>query len=113
MTDTHEPLERRPLKTRATAWANALARLVAKTGISPNGISVVGLVAGVAAGVALAMTSRVEDAATVRGLWILGAALVQLRLLSNLLDGMVAVVNPGRPETQSPSPDGSPCGYGL
>lgn len=77
---------------RATGWANVLAALVAKTGISPNGISVLGLAAGAAAGVALAMTSKVEDAAAVRGLWILGAGLVQLRLLSNLLDGMVAVL---------------------
>ena len=34
-------------------------------------------------------------------------------MTGELLDGMVAVVNPGRSETQSPSPDGSPCGYGL
>lgn len=47
------------------------------------------MVCGLAAGGALAATWAVPGAA--RPFWLAGAVLVQLRLLANLLDGMVAI----------------------
>jgi phosphatidylglycerophosphate synthase len=58
-----------------------------------------GLLCGVAAGCVLAATSGLEGAAA-RAAWLAGAALVQLRLLANMLDGMVAL------ETKRVSPVG-------
>lgn len=64
------------------------AALVAR-GASPNGISVAGMIAGLAAGLAFAATVWLPGAAW--ALWLLGALLVQARLMANLLDGMVAI----------------------
>ena len=81
---------RRPLKTRQRAWAQNLARLITRAGISPNAISVGSLVFAVAAGLFLASTARAS--APARAWLFLGAAAcIQLRLLCNMLDGMVAV----------------------
>ena len=53
--------------------------------VSPNAISIAGMVAALLAGVAIGMAPEH------RPLWLLGALLVQLRLFANLLDGMVAI----------------------
>lgn len=75
---------RRPLATRSTAWARALAAGLARAGASPNAISVASLLfAALGAWALLAPPSMSTLLAT--------AACVQLRLLCNLLDGMVAV----------------------
>src|SRR5690349_10320906 len=86
------PPDRRPLASRNTRWARVLAAALARRGVSPNAISVAGLVAGLLAGVALAATAF-TDGWALRLCWIAGAAGVQLRLLANLLDGMVAVAS--------------------
>src|SRR6185295_2950030 len=82
------PIERRPLTSRDTAWARAAATFLVKTGASPNGISTVGGVFGILAGAAFAATRWTS------GAWwpyVVAAAFIQLRLLCNLLDGMVAI----------------------
>jgi phosphatidylglycerophosphate synthase len=61
-----------------------------RCGASPNAISIVGMLAAICAGGALLATSRTLEIPQ-RGLWLCGAALCQVRLLCNLLDGMVAV----------------------
>ena len=66
-----------------------MAAVLVARGASPNGISVAGMVAGLAAGIAFAATRGWPDVAT--PLWLLGAVLVQARLMANLLDGMVAI----------------------
>lgn len=76
--------DRRPLKTRSAGWAGALARRVTRLGISPNAISLVGI------GFAAAAAFLLWEQPTLLG-FLLAAAAVQLRLLCNLLDGMVAV----------------------
>lgn len=86
----HQPGARRPIASRETWWAQALAGWLAHRGVSANAISVAGMVCGIAAGVALAATAGTMDWPQ-RGLWLLGAVLVQLRLAANLLDGMVAI----------------------
>jgi phosphatidylglycerophosphate synthase len=87
--DSSAPGDRRPLRTRETAFAKRTASWISARGVSPNAISVAGMFAGVAGGIALAATAHWPDAA--RPMWLAGAGLVQLRLLCNMLDGMVAV----------------------
>lgn len=81
--------DRRPLSTRELSISQTLAKQIAATGLSPNAISSWGMVAGVLAGVALSLTGCFP--AQARGLWVLGAVLIQLRLLANMFDGMVAM----------------------
>lgn len=85
-----EPTARRPLKTRSTRWAQRLARGLAARGVSPNGISILSLgFATLGAAALLAAPAAGPGARSV--MLVLAAACVQLRLLCNLLDGMVAV----------------------
>lgn len=79
--DTHN---RRPLTTRSAGWANALAAALAKSAITPNQISVVSI------GFALIGAGLLFYWPTPAG-FVLAALCVQLRLLCNLLDGMVAI----------------------
>jgi len=75
---------RRPLKSRSTGWARALAHRLARSSITPNQISVASVVFALAGAAALHFQHL--------PLALLGAALcVQLRLLCNLIDGMVAI----------------------
>ena len=80
---------RRPLASRQWAFSQRAAAWLAARGASPNGISVVGMLLGIAAGAAFWATARASGPAW--PWWTAGAVGVQLRLLCNLLDGMVAV----------------------
>jgi len=82
--ENQEPANRRPLASRSTAWARSLSRALTASGVSPNAISVISIVFA-AVGAFLLMCLR-----TPAGL-ILAALCIQLRLLCNLLDGMVAI----------------------
>lgn len=90
--------DRRPLGSRAWSWTNVIARKLARGGITPNAISVAGMIAGLLAGAALAGTRRAGWEAAG---FLVGAVLIQIRLLANLFDGMVAM------EQRSASPLGS------
>jgi phosphatidylglycerophosphate synthase len=88
---------RRPLRSRDTDWARAAAQRLGTLGVRPNQISLasVGFAALAAGGLGLA--PRVE--ADLGIALYLGAALsIQLRLLANLLDGMVVALD-GRRES--------------
>jgi phosphatidylglycerophosphate synthase len=75
---------RRPLASRSTGWARFLANALVRSKVSPNSISVASLLfAGVGAAALLTCPGPI-------GL-IVTAVCVQLRLLCNLLDGMVAI----------------------
>jgi phosphatidylglycerophosphate synthase len=76
---------RRPLKTRQAGWAQALARALGAAGLTPNGISTVGVL--FAAGGAACFLAAPDN----RWLWLAGGLGIQLRLLANMLDGLVAV----------------------
>lgn len=80
---------RRPLKTRSSAWAQQLAMLLARRRVSPNAISVAGVgFALIGGALLLALTYAFFPA----WLGLLGAVTcIQLRLLCNMLDGLVAV----------------------
>jgi phosphatidylglycerophosphate synthase len=81
---------RRPLKSRGTGWARALAALLARAGASPDLISASSVVLALLGTGTFVASGLCEGVG--RGLLVLAAAVcVQLRLLCNLLDGMVAV----------------------
>jgi phosphatidylglycerophosphate synthase len=81
---------RRPIAARERNWAKASARTLAAAGISPNAISLAGLVFAITAGFALWSTGQTYGVARVAG-FLVAASLIQLRLLCNMLDGMVAI----------------------
>ncbi len=82
---------RRPLKSRSKQIFIALANKLASLGITPNAISVLSAIFGLIAGAALALTSHIDSQTTIRLLFFLAALTIQLRLLCNMLDGMVAI----------------------
>jgi len=87
---TPSPENRRPLKSRGAAWAKGLAAGVARAGLTPDLISAAS-VAFAVLGAALFLASGVV-AGPLRAVALIGAGTcIQLRLLCNLLDGMVAV----------------------
>lgn len=84
-----EAADRRPLKSRSFGWVRRLASALLRAGVTPNGISVFGVV--------LAIVSFGVLWAVARG-WVpawlglvVAALCVQGRLMCNLLDGLVAV----------------------
>ncbi len=92
--------DRRPLKSRQSGLAQAAARRLAASRVTPNQISIASVVA--AGIVAVALWISAENTGAVRAAALLVAALgCQLRLLCNLLDGMVAV------EGGKAAPDGA------
>ncbi|HEV7406715.1 MAG TPA: CDP-alcohol phosphatidyltransferase family protein [Chthoniobacteraceae bacterium] len=103
---------RRPLTSRDYQWVQALARRLAARGVSPNGISIAGMVfatVGLAAYLAAHRALQVFASSldylglgtppdpSPRWYWLYAGALavaavcIQLRLMCNLLDGLVAV----------------------
>ena len=82
---------RRPLKSRQTRWAARLSAWLARRNISPNSISLASIAfAGLAAG-GYAGCIFVDSPLGVASLLVVASIGIQLRLLCNLLDGMVAV----------------------
>jgi len=81
---------RRPLKTRDTAWAQGLARWLVARRVAPNHISLASLVFAALGAIAM-LASPAASPGLRAGLYLTAALCIQLRLLCNLLDGMVAV----------------------
>ncbi|MHC8407124.1 CDP-alcohol phosphatidyltransferase family protein [Pseudomonas sp. TMB3-21] len=75
---------RRPIKTRSAGWAKGFTGYLVKKDISPNQISVFSIVFAAAGAVALNIDTGIAGS-------ILCALGIQLRLLCNLFDGMVAI----------------------
>jgi phosphatidylglycerophosphate synthase len=87
--DSYHIGDRRPLASRGWKISEKVARWLARHGAAPNAISIAGMICGILAGIMFAMTN---GAAYPWFFWITGAVFVQLRLLANLYDGMVAVL---------------------
>ncbi len=87
---TEPPINRRPLKSRQTAWAHSLARLCARLKIKPNTISLFSAVFALLAGAGFTWSSH-QNGWRQALLLVLSAICIQLRLLCNLLDGMIAI----------------------
>ncbi|PZM07607.1 CDP-alcohol phosphatidyltransferase family protein [Rhizobium tubonense] len=92
--------DRRPLASRNTRWAQALAKRMASLSVTPNQISQASMGAAALAGGAFVLAGHGEGAARVV-LLLCAAAFCQLRLMCNLLDGMVAVEG-GKGEKDGP-----------
>lgn len=76
---------RRPLKSRTTRWAGLATRAALATGLSANQISFLGILIAALGGWALV------EAPQRPLLFLFAAACIQLRLLANMIDGLVAV----------------------
>ncbi|HEV7263375.1 MAG TPA: CDP-alcohol phosphatidyltransferase family protein [Falsiroseomonas sp.] len=81
--------DRRPIAARNLGITQLMAGWLVQRGASANGISLAGMAVGIAAGLCLAATHDLAEWR--RPLWLVAALLIQLRLLANLLDGMVAI----------------------
>lgn len=91
MTEAGDPkAERRPISQRSRWWAKALTTALVKSGITPNQISMIGMVCAAFGGICFAYSGL--NVGFARAALLLGGATgCQLRLLCNMMDGMVAV----------------------
>ncbi len=80
--------DRRPISARNSRYSQNISIFLARQGVSPNAISVASVVFAMGAGLCLIATSGNFSH---RGWWVLTAVLIVLRLLANMLDGMVAL----------------------
>jgi phosphatidylglycerophosphate synthase len=85
----YQPKDRRPIAARSWPIWQHVSVWLAHRRVSPNGISLSGMGCGIVAGMALASTTFAPG--WERLAWLAGAIMIQLRLLANLLDGMVAI----------------------
>jgi phosphatidylglycerophosphate synthase len=83
--------DRRPIKARASGWARWMARLLAREHAGPNLISAASVAFAILGAVLMLGAGVTGPAAARAPLLVVAAACIQLRLLCNLLDGMVAV----------------------
>jgi phosphatidylglycerophosphate synthase len=81
---------RRALATRNRAWPRTLAGALGRAGVRPNAVSLAGIVFAAAAAGAFALVPSTPPLPRTAAL-VAAAALIQLRLLCNLLDGLLAV----------------------
>lgn len=82
---------RRSLKSRDTRWAHALAGWLVRSGVSPNAISVLSVLFAAGSMACFMVAGDQSSTAGILGVWLGALACIQLRLLCNLMDGMVAV----------------------
>ncbi len=87
---SYQPVERRPLASRDADIARRVAEWLIARNVSANAVSVSSMGFAAVAALCLVETRTASDNA-VRILFVLAALFVQLRLLANLLDGMIAV----------------------
>ena len=83
-------IARRTLATRNANWARLLARTLGRAGVQPNAVSVAGVGFALAAAGAFAVVPESSSHGAAAAL-LVAAAAIQLRLLCNLLDGLLAV----------------------
>ncbi len=86
----YDESSRRPLKVRGAAWSKNIATYLSKKDITPNQISVMSIVFSVISALSIVMI----PSSTGMVIWlysILAAIFIQMRLLCNLFDGMVAL----------------------
>jgi phosphatidylglycerophosphate synthase len=82
--------KRRPLKVRGARWSKAIASYLSKKDITPNQISIVSIFFAICSALFILLIPFAES----YQIWlfpILSAFFIQMRLLSNLFDGMVAL----------------------
>ncbi|BDA83446.1 CDP-diacylglycerol--glycerol-3-phosphate 3-phosphatidyltransferase [Aureimonas sp. SA4125] len=77
--------DRRPLASRQSRWAAATLRMLLRTPVTANQISVIGIVFALVGAASLVTAPRWP------ALFVVAALCIQLRLICNLMDGLVAV----------------------
>jgi phosphatidylglycerophosphate synthase len=88
-------MDRRPIKTRSRRWPHVLSTLLVRTGLSPNQVSLIGIAFAI-----LAAGLMIRGTASGTPWHLVGAAAaIQLRLLCNMLDGLMAVEGGKRSKT--------------
>ena len=85
-----ERVTRRPIPSRQASWAIAAAHWLARAGVRPNQISVAGAAIAALAAACLILAGRSEGGTRI-ALLLAAAVAMPLRLLCNMLDGMLAV----------------------
>lgn len=86
-----DPSARRPLKSRSSAWAGVCSRRLLKWGFTPNAVSVMSVVFSALGAGCLFFAPRESCAGCQTVLWLGAMAGIQLRLVCNLMDGLLAV----------------------
>lgn len=86
-----ENITRRPLKSRETKWAKFLSQWLIKIGLNPNQVSLASLIFAILAGIFLLGVKFALDIKIKMAFYFIAAGCIQLRLLCNLLDGMMAI----------------------
>jgi len=81
--------DRRPIGARHWQVSRLAASWLVRRGASPNVISLAGMFCAIGAGVLLALTPVAAEWEGVA--WLAAALLIPLRLIANMLDGMVAI----------------------
>ena len=81
---------RRPIPQRSAGWATSAAAVLQRAGLRPNHISVASVVTALVGCACLVVSAHAHDAARTLAL-VLAALSIPLRLLCNMLDGMLAV----------------------
>jgi len=89
MTSDMRDENRRPIKARQQVWVHRLAHVLVGASMTPNQMSALSIVAAVLGAVAYGGAATLQPA---RAACLVAAAVfIQLRLLANLLDGLMAV----------------------
>lgn len=83
-------MERRPIAARSYGWPTRVALALVRAGVTPNQVSASSALFALAGAAAFVTTPYVDRAPAI-GLWVAGACTIQLRLIANLLDGLMAV----------------------
>src|SRR5689334_5450157 len=83
-------MARRPVPARDTGWAHRTAPKLQRLGLTPNQISIASIIFAAVAAVCFVASARLDDGPRIVLLLIAGA-MMPLRLLCNLFDGMLAV----------------------
>lgn len=81
---------RRPLASRDSGWARAIARKLSMASVTPNQISMASMVMAAIAGLAFWQAGTATGGSRT-ALLLVAALFCQFRLLCNLFDGMVAI----------------------
>jgi phosphatidylglycerophosphate synthase len=89
--DQRTNMMRRPIAARQRPWARAASRALIRVGLTPNVVSIISIAWAAAAGAALAASADVREPLLRAAVLLVTAIAIQLRLLCNLLDGLMAV----------------------
>lgn len=88
--DDAAQMARRPVPARDTGWAHRTAPKLQRLGLTPNQVSIASVVFAAVAAACFVASARVADGPRIL-LLLIAAAMMPLRLLCNLFDGMLAV----------------------